>query len=67
MTKPRLTEVLKNIYSIVTNRTWAVYDPADMFILHVGKRRDCLRIQDENYGGLIVIPVDSAMRDSQSR
>ena len=66
MNMPRLTEIFKMLYSIIRHRTWAVYDPADMYVLFVGKRRQCLKVQEENYGGLIVIPVDSNVRDIQN-
>lgn len=44
-------------YYAARYKTWCVYDPADIVILYVGRRKQCYKVQSESYGGVIVIPV----------
>ena len=37
---------------------WAVYDIQDGTVIYVGKYRDACRVQEEGYGGLMVVPVE---------
>lgn len=53
--------MIDNIYwflKTITVRKWVVYDPVDMFVLFIGTHRECLRVMDESYGGLVVIPLE---------
>lgn len=44
------------MYYAVRYRKWVVYDPADVEVIYIGKRRDCYKVQEQSYGGLIVAP-----------
>lgn len=37
---------------------WCVLDLADSVVLYTGTREECEQVQEENYGGLIVIEAE---------
>lgn len=54
----KFKQTLNDIYNSLRYRQWLVYDYRDGVVLHIGTYRECVRVQEESYGGLIVTPVD---------
>lgn len=52
----KLQQKFQEIWEKLRYRKWAVYDISDCSIIYMGKRRDCIKVLDESYGGLVIIP-----------
>lgn len=52
----RLKSFVTEMYYAARYRKWVVYDPSDVTVIYIGKRRECYKVQNESYGGLIVAP-----------
>lgn len=52
----RLKAFFWEMYDAARYRKWVVYDPTDSTVIYIGKRKDCYRVMEESYGGLVVTP-----------
>lgn len=48
---------LYETYLAVRYREWIVYDPLDCVVVYVGSRKNCIQVQEQMYGGLVVVPL----------
>lgn len=61
--KQKIVDALWDIVSGIGPKNWVVYDPQDMIILFQGTRMECIKVQEQNYGGLVVIKVNSLTKN----